>query len=659
MHDAARNQIRRFLSDWVNSPDNPKFAVMLEGRWGCGKTHFIQQVVSEPNFTRRKTIYLSLFGISNLQDFERQLFYAGSSNAIRIMHQGVGFASSLFSGAISIGSGGMFSGSADIGKAVESTLGQVTKAADAINEALVIIDDLERCSFDQSELLGVLNRHIEHGNSRVILVANTQRIDNDRFAEFREKVIGQTFEIPPDPKGAVDAFIAEMSESAATTLIVSRAEGIQELYRLSGFNNLRAVRQFFWFLAGMLEATDQKLQENEKLIDSLITQAFIFFMEFKLNLGGPENSLTPIDLLPEFGGDDPELRSFFAFKMKEDTPDTPKLKVLKKYNIINGIQTAITIHQWIDILNIGTVDADRFNAELAGAPEVNGPDSWPSWKRLWHIWSWDFSDGSATEFNADIDDIRKGIEEGRYKNPHVVMHVVGVTLMLLDEELIEDIEGGWVHRFKLYIDEIVIPALDLDSFDATRWSFDSGYDNLGYARREKSDFIEVLDHLKQSARDWYSHYKAEAVAGHLIETLKSDYFAFLGDLVIVNGKGDQRFLKEPILQTIDVDDFVNAWLSLGRQEEHLLTRYFDERYDQVPDLILTEGPWWQGVANAVLIKIDDEPAMPRKAQLQGLVGGIERLIDDRLEKARLRSLFVEPICKMEIDLSWTLSTSRS
>jgi len=69
-----------------------------------------------------------LFGVSSLQDFERQLFYAASSKVTKIMHQGVGLASSLFSGAISVGSGGLFSGSADIGKAVESTLDQVTKS---------------------------------------------------------------------------------------------------------------------------------------------------------------------------------------------------------------------------------------------------------------------------------------------------------------------------------------------------------------------------------------------------------------------------------------------------------------------------------------------------------------------------------------------------
>jgi hypothetical protein len=654
MYDLARNQIRQFLSTWTNSTDNPKFAVLIHGEWGCGKTYFIQDLVNQPDFTKRKKIYLSLFGVGSLQDFERQLFYAASSKATKIMHQGVGFASSLFSGAISVGSGGMFSGSADIGKAVESTLGQVTKAADVINNALVIIDDLERCGFDRSELLGVLNRYIEHGNSRVILVANIDRINDKKFKEFREKVVGQSFEIPPDPKAAVTSFLAEMSETKAKQVIIARADRIEELYRLSQFNNLRAVRQFLWFLISIIDAADEQYRDNTELMDNLTTQAFIFFMEFKLNLGNPEDALTPMDLLSEYGGDDPEYRSFFEFKIKDDEPDSPKRKVILKYNLVTGIQTSVTIHQWIDILNSGTVDPERFNSELAGAAEVNGPDSWPSWKRLWYIWSWDFSDGSAREFDADVADILNSIKEGSYQNPLVVMHVVGVVLMLLNEGLIENAKDGWVQRFKRYIDEIVIPALDLESFSSTRWNFDSGYDGLGYIRREEQDFKEVLSYLQEAAKTWYAKWKAQPVADHLTETLKTDYFEFLGDLTYVNGKGTQRFFREPILQSINPENFVAAWLSLGRDEERMLTSYFEDRYESGPQLILTEGPWWQSVADSLSAKIANEKILPRKAQLRGLVEGVANLVDERLEIQRLRGLLTGNECQVDIDLSWTL-----
>lgn len=187
--------------------------------------------------------------------------------------------------------------------------------------------------------------------------------------------------------------------------------------------------------------------------------------------------------------------------MKDDEPDTPKRKVILKYNLLTGIQTSVTIRQWIDILNSGTVDPEWFNNELAGASEVNGPDSWPSWKGLWNIWSWDFLDGSAKEFDADTADNLNGIEEGRYQNLPVVMHVVGVTLMLLNEGLIEDTKDGWAQPFIQYIDEVVIPALDFESFSSTRWIFGSGYDGLGHARREERDFKEALSHLQEAAKN--------------------------------------------------------------------------------------------------------------------------------------------------------------
>lgn len=78
-----------------------------------------------------------------------------------------------------------------------------------------------------------------------------------------------------------------MSETKAKQVIVARTGKIEEFYRPSQFNNLRAVRQFLWFLTGMIDAADKQYRNNSELMDSLTKQAPIFFMEFKLGLGSP------------------------------------------------------------------------------------------------------------------------------------------------------------------------------------------------------------------------------------------------------------------------------------------------------------------------------------------------------------------------------------
>ena len=86
----------------------------------------------------------------------------------------------------------------------------------------------------------------------------------------------------------------------------------------------------------------------------------------------------------------------------------------------------------------------------------------------------------------------------------------------------------------------------------------------------------------------------------------------------------------------------------------MLTGYFKDRYDSAPQLILTEGPWWQSVADCLSVKIDKEGITPRNVQMRGLVKGIDTLVDDRLCKQRLRGLLTGQECQIEMDLSWTL-----
>ena len=38
--------ISQFLSAYITNPD-PQYAVMLKGKWGCGKTFFVRKWVKE------------------------------------------------------------------------------------------------------------------------------------------------------------------------------------------------------------------------------------------------------------------------------------------------------------------------------------------------------------------------------------------------------------------------------------------------------------------------------------------------------------------------------------------------------------------------------------------------------------------------------------
>ena len=63
--------ISQYLFKFLDNPD-PQYAVMLKGRWGCGKSFFIKNWLNEykrrynTGETTLEPIYISLYGLKEL-----------------------------------------------------------------------------------------------------------------------------------------------------------------------------------------------------------------------------------------------------------------------------------------------------------------------------------------------------------------------------------------------------------------------------------------------------------------------------------------------------------------------------------------------------------------------------------------------------------------
>lgn len=84
--------IIQFLTDYIQNPD-PQYAVMLKGKWGCGKTHFVRKWLrtfqhknSEDDIITLEPIYISVYGMTTIADIKFALdreinpfFYSSSA----------------------------------------------------------------------------------------------------------------------------------------------------------------------------------------------------------------------------------------------------------------------------------------------------------------------------------------------------------------------------------------------------------------------------------------------------------------------------------------------------------------------------------------------------------------------------------------------------
>jgi Cdc6-like AAA superfamily ATPase len=257
MTNTDQDQITEYLRNWADSKTPPRFAVLIDGAWGCGKTHFVKSMFDgKTSITKRKTIYVSLFGLSSVQDLETQLFYASAT-------KGMGTA---VKAGLRVDLNGDGKQETNVNGDFKGLNSVVEKFGKNIENSVLIFDDIERCKVDPQTMLGVLNRYVEHTNARVLLIANTQNFEGDdkhKFNQYAEKLVGQRFKISSNPKAAIDTFINEIEPSEHRNILQKHREQLITLHHQSNHNNLRALRQFVWHFAQMLEALDQKYHDNK------------------------------------------------------------------------------------------------------------------------------------------------------------------------------------------------------------------------------------------------------------------------------------------------------------------------------------------------------------------------------------------------------------
>ncbi|ANC07829.1 MULTISPECIES: P-loop NTPase fold protein [Bacillus cereus group] len=174
--------------------DKTSYAVLLNGKWGSGKTYFWENVLKEKieatgkkkirfwekvfkkeiKAKNKKTIYVSLYGVNSIEEINKKIFLGQWEKVQK------------FTGS-KLGGGMTEAGKAILGmmKSVEIpgikevqlpeiNFEQFINFADTV----LCFDDLERASLDINEILGYINNFVEHDNIKVIIIANENEIED-------------------------------------------------------------------------------------------------------------------------------------------------------------------------------------------------------------------------------------------------------------------------------------------------------------------------------------------------------------------------------------------------------------------------------------------------------------------------------------------------
>ena len=165
------------ILDYVRA-DYTDYAIMINGEWGSGKTYFwnhkIRNKIESLRLNGRKytTIYMSLYGISNLEDISKKIFIETTQLMDKNMRKYM-----ETHGKTTIPE------YAKTGLDMANFFG-VTQNGDKIdyasffatNDKVLCFDDLERANVDVIDILGYINNFVEHDHIKTIIICNEKEL---------------------------------------------------------------------------------------------------------------------------------------------------------------------------------------------------------------------------------------------------------------------------------------------------------------------------------------------------------------------------------------------------------------------------------------------------------------------------------------------------
>jgi hypothetical protein len=170
------------ISEYIND-SRLRYAILLDGEWGCGKTYFTKKILmpflenlerekreNDKEYSPKKVIYISLYGVSSSDDIMKQIWLQTIQFKENMLIKKIkpysdkttALAKTVFMGGLSY---------------FNVTLPKVDfeKLID-LDKCILFFDDLERCNMSINEVLGYINNYVEHNAVKTIIIANEKEI---------------------------------------------------------------------------------------------------------------------------------------------------------------------------------------------------------------------------------------------------------------------------------------------------------------------------------------------------------------------------------------------------------------------------------------------------------------------------------------------------
>ena len=548
--------ITEFLNYYCGMPTPPQYAVMLKGKWGSGKTHFINEYKKILDIQNKKYIYVSLYGVSTYDEIETKF--------LEVLHPKLYNKKTILAGKIAKGllKATLKVDLDDDGKQDGTVTGQIPSldANDLLNTQgrILIFDDLERCSININDLLGYINYFVEHQEYKVIIIGNEEELEKDnKYKDIKEKLIGKTFGVVSNAELAYDSFIKEIEDNK---LFKDYKDEILTIYKQSGYNNLRVLRQVILDFDRLVKVI--KLTEfNNELVKDFIKIYFILAIESRLS----KYSITDIEISKQ---------DYYKIILLNDnnskTNENGYKLLISKYKFLDRTEYILPLNIWSNILDSSIIEIEKI-IDFFHDSEYYFDENTPKWKKLIT-----FNRLLDSELLGILKSVEIDLGNNKYNNLNDILQI---SKQLLD---LQKIGLYIIDVDKLY--KLLYQNIDF-IFKNTFVTDDQlseikRYKRLSPERYDNSTF-EYLElkiekfHLQNTKLD----------AQNIVKYLKSEDEK-LYDLISTT-RVNSKYYNKAILSFIDIDELLEVFLINENDSAYTFGALINDRYQDelyIPEL---------------------------------------------------------------------------
>ena len=560
------------ILDYIRA-DYTDYAIMINGEWGSGKTYFwnnkIRNKINSMQLNGKKltTIYMSLYGISNLEEISKKIFIETTQLMDKNLRKYM-----KASGKTSIPE------YAKTGLDMANLFG-VTQNGDKINYAdffstddkVLCFDDLERANVDVIDILGYINNFVEHDHIKTIIICNEKELStklksnnlemktfiatylldkqdklltNDKpmvekiretieevfdkandYERIKEKLIGETFEYQPEFTYIINGILMRYEKyTDLTRFLKINTSLIISTFEKSGTRNLRILKHALADFKRIYDlVTKAYPNTNNRILQSMLI--FTIAVSFEIKAGKVTK-----DKLADIENNDEYKSIVVSSKIFMDN----RQFYIKEFdnNYYYNFKTEYRFYKFIEVfVRTRIMDMKIFKDNMEDVERTEDILNIPGYKRLLTEEYWKISDN---EFPKVIKDVLDTVKNGKIELVDIVK-LYAYFMYFIDKKLID--------YDKETIKSTFLNGMNIASLESSYCKNPKEELSTTYFDENSYDMKEILDkfyELNSKLRDKMYKEQAEDIFKNIPMKMEVFYDRF-----------DKECMKVPIFKYCD------------------------------------------------------------------------------------------------------------